>query len=347
LPPHNAPYPPDEFGGDDRPSVYMEGDIAIYRASAFGSCIKELVALRTAHLSGFVPEPFPQRFKKIFADGHRGEQVIIDDLTAAGWTITRQQEEINWEILPGVIIRGHIDGVAEDPVGEAHIFDAKTTSAKYGIAKDLQARYDLQLSIYGHALGLDSAVLGVGTKDPETGDVVKVDVHGPTPLAVSIAAIRAKAAKIESLARHYEETGDYPTCDEKQYPCSAYRLHVGQPDTADSDDPYGGYGAPYTPILEDNSLDAHAAAYIEAARIEAEAKKKKAAAREAILLHVGGENETRTGLHEIKFTGTGTKKELDKASLSKYLRGQGRDIEEFYGTKGVAKSISVSALHEE
>lgn len=207
--------------GDDRPNVYREGDYWVYRSSSFGNCIKELAAIR----AGITPAPFPDRFRKAFDDGNRGEAVIIAMLEAEGWTITRQQEEINWEILPGVIIRGHIDGVANRG-SERRIFDAKTTSERYGIADHLQVKYDWQLSLYGHALGLDKAMLGVGIKDPATGDVMRTDTHTMDTLPYSVAQIKARVAKIENLAKRCLEAPDRDVaifnleCDTtNRYPC--------------------------------------------------------------------------------------------------------------------------------
>ncbi len=327
---------------DDRPAVYREGTSWIYRASSFGNCPKELTAIRCGH----TPAPFPQRFDKIFADGHRGEDVIIAELESRGYKVTDRQRQINWQI-PGTncVIRGHIDGIIEDSAGNRSIFDAKTTSAKYGIAKNLHAKYELQLSIYGHALGLETAVLGVGVKDPETGDVESVTIQAFDSLPVSRAEIIAKMHQLDGYAKHYDDVGDFPYCDEKQYPCGVYQLHHGK--GGDDGDPYGGF---FENRVEDNSLDTFAAMYLEAAQAEAAAKEAKANARKMILQHVGGEENRTTGDYAIKFTGTGIKKELDKARLERYLASLGPGapkIEDFMGTKTVSKSIRVEPIGAE
>lgn len=335
--PHDAPV------GDNRPSVYPEAGKWIYRASSFGSCDKELTAIRC----GFTPAPFPDRFKKIFADGHRGEDVIVAELESRGYVITDRQAEINWNI-PGTdcVIRGHIDGIIVTPEGARSIFDAKTTSARYGISRDLHKKYELQLSIYGHALDLTSAALGVGEKDPETGDVVpsSITMQEWSSLPVSKGAIIARMHKLDGFAKHYEETGDYPFCDEKQYPCGAFQLHHNRTAHGDDADPYGGF---FKPVLEDDSLDRYAAMYVEAQQLEAKAKDDKANARKLIVAHVGGENPTATESHNIKFTGTGIKKVLLKDELARYLSSLGPGapkLDDFYGTEGASKSIKVETI---
>jgi hypothetical protein len=317
--------------GDDRPSVYLEGTNVIYRASSLGNCDKELVAIRC----GFTPAPFPVQFRKIFADGHRAEDVILDALAARGHTITRHQEEINLEVLPGVFIRGHIDGADE---ANGAVVDAKSTSDR-GIAPALMAKYEWQMSVYCHALGFDKAYFAVGVKDRATGDVdpASVSIHHMDTL-IPLGQIKGRVAKLESFARHYMETGDYPACEETQYPCGAFALH-----NKGDVDPYGGF--PISPVLEDNSLDAYCQMYAEAQQAEAEAKDAKANARKFILEHIGGEGEQRrTDRFEIKWSGTGIKKELDKRALEKFLAAYGKTIDEFMGTKSVSQTISVKEI---
>lgn len=319
--------------GDDRPAVYEEDGAWIYRASSLGNCPKELTAIRC----GFTPAPFPAHFDKIFADGHRGEDVIIAELERRGHVITRQQEEVNLEVLPGVFIRGHIDGVMDDDI----VFDAKTTSAKYGISKQLHEKYEFQLSVYAHALGLTERRLVVAEKEKESGDVIasSVDIRTPDTL-IPLGVILARVAKIESFARHYFETGDYPQCDEKQYPCGAFALHHGK---AEDEDPYGGY----VPVLEDNSLDRYAAMYIEAQQAEAAAKDEKANARKMILEHLGGERDQATEQHAIAFTGSDMTTVFAKDRLERYLKSLGPGapkLDDFYDTKSKSKSISVKPL---
>lgn len=325
---------------DDRPSVYEENGKWIYRASSFGNCIKELVAIRC----GIKPAPWPALFKQKFADGHRGEDTIISMMEARGFTVTRRQEEINWEILPGIVIRGHIDGVSQYLQENPRIFDAKTTSAQYGIAPGLQAKYDLQLSIYGHALGLDQAMLAVGTKERFTGDVMSTDTHNVDTLPWTVQAIKIRAARIEALAKMYEETGEFPECDvESRYPCGVHFLH----DDAVALDPYG-VPVQVKPVLEDDSLDRYLADYREAQQDEATAKDRKANARKMIVQHIGGEGENRTTeKFVLSWTGSGVSTVLDKARLEKYLRGLGPGapkIDDFYGEKSKAKSIDVKEI---
>ena len=326
-----------DSGGDNRPSIYTEGSNTVYRVSSLGSCIKQLVAIR----AGVQPAAWPAKFRQKFADGHRGEDVIIASLEARGFTITRRQEEMNWQILPGVILRGHIDGVSQYLNERPRVFDAKTTSKRYGISDELKKKYDLSLSCYGHGLGIAQAMLGVGVKDVDTGEVVgEVECENIDVLPVSVTKIKARIAKIEALARQVAASGDRDValrnlvCDtEQRYPCLIYWLHDDEkPVTvrtdADIDEIFDGIMAEYDAARQD----------------ESEAKALKADAMSRLIAHVGGRVSKATGEWELNWTGTGVKKELDKPALAKYLKAHGKTVEEFYGTKSVERSIDVKRV---
>ena len=321
----------DEHPGDNRPSIYTEGDNVVYRASSLGNCLRELVGIRF----GIIPAPWPANFRKAFAHGHRGEDVILDQLRARGFAITRQQEEINWQILPGVILRGHIDCVAQYLGGPPRICDAKTTSKKWGISDHLKKKYDLQLSVYAHALGLSAAMIAIGEKNEVTGDVEgDVVVEDIDDLPFSVSQIKARIAKIESLAKKMRTDADLPSCDTTQrFPCGLYRYHDDEkPVTVRSD------------AGSDEMFDGLADEYDQARQEEAEAKARKEDAKNRLIAYVGGKVDKETNGWRLSFTGTGIAEQLDKKALAKFLAAHEKTIEEFMGTVSKEKSISVKRV---
>lgn len=321
--------------GDDRPNVYTEGDRVIYRASALGNCLNSLAFSRMG-VKGAEP---PAALLKAFADGNRGETEIIRRLGIMGFQVEddASQNTVELEVFPGIIIRGHIDGIETDPdTGIRRVLECKTTSAR-GVAKDLKERYDFQLSIYCHALGLPG-LFAIGTKDKATGDVVSVVTHTMDTPKVSLAQIKARVAKVESIAK-----SGISTCTEGRWGCEHFFMHE---DLA----PVDAYGIPieFVPKLEDNSLDEFAALYLESAQAEAAAKDAKANARKMVVHHIGGEGEERKTDHfHVSWSGSGLAKTFNKARLEKYLLGLGPGapkIEDFYDDAVKAKSIKVTTI---
>jgi hypothetical protein len=100
----------DQPPGDNRPPVYPEGDNLIIRASALGSsCLWELAAAG----QGYEPGTLPASLQRAFAEGHALEPIIINRLTGDYQVhFLSHQNEYDWMIEPGLIVRFHPDGEA-------------------------------------------------------------------------------------------------------------------------------------------------------------------------------------------------------------------------------------------
>lgn len=109
---------------DDRGAVYVEpSGVVVYRSSAVGGCIKGLVAAR----KGLQPLPWTDDTLRRFEDGHLHEPAILREVEKQGWIITGQQDTVELEVMKGVLIRGHIDGIATDGL-KSYVADAKAVS---------------------------------------------------------------------------------------------------------------------------------------------------------------------------------------------------------------------------
>ena len=153
---------------DDRPSVYVEDDLVVYRASSLGHCTRALMAARR-HYS---PVPYPDWMYDRFEEGNVAEPIIMARFTEdnTDFTLDGSQDEIVLEVADNVVVRGHIDGYAIDSNGRTCIVEAKALGPdwfkkfkKHGFA-GLPDAYAWQVSIYMIALNTDSAVLVAGEK---------------------------------------------------------------------------------------------------------------------------------------------------------------------------------------
>jgi hypothetical protein len=100
------------------------------------------------------PEQYGKN-KETFARGHREEEVFINKLNEAGYTVDDQQ--VSFEAFDGNL-KGHCDGTIYDENGELHILEIKTMKEKYfnavkrdGIAKHYP-NYISQVQLYMHYL---------------------------------------------------------------------------------------------------------------------------------------------------------------------------------------------------
>ena len=155
---------------DDRPSVYMEDGVAVYRASSLGHCLRALMAARR----GMEPLPFPDFMYDRFEEGNVAEPLIMsrfsDDNPDFTLLESQSQDQIVLNISDNVVVRGHIDGMALDSNGRSYLVEAKALGPdwfkkfkKHGFA-GLPDAYAWQVSIYMLALGTTNAVLVAGQK---------------------------------------------------------------------------------------------------------------------------------------------------------------------------------------
>ena len=258
--------------GDDRANAYHEGDVLVLRASSFGSCPTALIAAG----QGIEGEPPPAWLQVKFDEGNKNEPVILDWLTGKkpewrdgsgaplgvslrdplldtsyrdlGTGMTRAADDrqftMEWEILPDVVIRGHLDGIGQVYVTGVEgvelgpiVVEAKAFGdalwdkwIRHGVSS--MEGYAMQLSLYMIASGLP-ALFVVGHKD-KAGDVFEVRMeHVAAPL-VGLGKIKKRAKVIFDGV----ESGVLPAgCDKYDYPCPYYKLHPPGETVWDFSDP--------------------------------------------------------------------------------------------------------------
>lgn len=206
----------------------------VYRASSLGGCTKSLVAGRL----GYSPIPIggveiktkkdkPKRvFQDAFDEGRRLEDVAI---RRAELEVIDREREVAIEVMPGVWVVGHIDGIT--PYNrQLPILELKSMGDNYYRqveASDwdtpgLMQKYKWQLSSYMLALNRPALVICINS-DPSFSDIdrpyFKLQVGQPF---YSLDDIRARVMDAEGWARAGELP---PTCDRPQFPCPFWYLH--------------------------------------------------------------------------------------------------------------------------
>lgn len=164
---------------DSRPIAYREGEWIIIRASSFGLPLRSLVAALQGHEPAGLPEPVRQAAD----EGTELEPYVLDLVVQAGYTISGQQQTVEL-VFPElkVIIRGHIDAIADDgwePI--VVVCDSKTVSEAGMIEfrrKGLKTKpsWSWQFSAYALALKLAKVLAAVlnrkGLKQQQAGEAI-------------------------------------------------------------------------------------------------------------------------------------------------------------------------------
>lgn len=123
-----------------------------HRPSSVGKCIRALVY----HAQGAAPEPFPGRAIMVFDDSLWHEELTADWLRRSAYELHSRQMEIDIFTIGGKTVKGHIDGIIKDPLGNEYLWEHKAIN-HFGferIEKDpAQAEdYSWQCSLYLHSL---------------------------------------------------------------------------------------------------------------------------------------------------------------------------------------------------
>lgn len=208
---------------DNRPSVYVEDDKVIYRASSVGDCTRALVASSMGHEERRGKE-VNELLSRSANEGNLHEDAVRQLLVKEGWEVLGEQDVTEVRVLPGVFIRGHTDGVMLSPDGEEMLLEVKTMStkqfAKWQTGQFKQfPKYAYQISCYmrGHR-GLDVMYM---VKRREDGMISRLVIPGDEP-PVSWGKVAAKVA----LSERARKKGDYPKCDvANQWGCPFWYLH--------------------------------------------------------------------------------------------------------------------------
>lgn len=210
---------------DNRPDVYEEGGQVVYRASSVGQCVRALVASGLGEQEVFGADR-RALLDRSAAEGNLHEQAVIDKLVGEGWKVIHAQETVEIPVIPGVIVRGHTDGVLQSPhhPNPQVLLEVKSMSTKQ-FDKWMKRRFDafpkyaFQISAYMRAHPDLDALYVVKRREDGLLDRSALS-HSLPPVQWSV--IRKKI----TTAERWRRKGELPPCDVKdQWGCPFFYLH--------------------------------------------------------------------------------------------------------------------------
>jgi hypothetical protein len=214
---------------DNRPAVYLEGNTAIYRASALGHCLRMLWAAR----NNMDRRPIPKRIQEAMDEGTDMEAMILNDLYENhDFTYGYQGQQFVIELDVGTfngircIVRGKVDEIgrpASNPLNGDLTIDVKkfgkTLMAEYR-AKGIMGipRYAWQQSAY--AIGYGKQHFYMPVWDKENNEIPEWTL-APIPAPITFEQIRDRVMTVEE----YFANGTMPEECPAEYSCQYYYLH--------------------------------------------------------------------------------------------------------------------------
>jgi hypothetical protein len=300
---------------DDRPIVYEENGVWVYRASSVGVSIRELVAARL----GYPPLPPPEYLRKAAAAGNRYESIVKSRLGERGWIIDSEQPTIEIPIEGGtgpLLIRGHLDGDRVQVNGyPLAMLEVKSMSARVWERWHVEGfagfgTYAAQIAAYMHGTGRPAWYVVVNRDD----DDVELDIQFLEEPPVSWYEVMGRVL----LSDHYAAQGELPPCDRPSpYTC-----------------PYDHLCDHRLPLFaelesgEEETIARLAAEYEEARRIKGEVESNIKGIQEEIRLTLGDRDAVEAGGWKV------TDREVERASIDKvrlaqFLKEHGHRIEDF------------------
>lgn len=207
-------------------------DVTVYRMSKSGECVRALVADQYEHPEVRSPQ-MGGLLERTAQEGVLHEEWVKSKLRSEGLDIIGEQEEMVIQVLPRVVMVGHIDGLVVEPGVDNQLLEIKSMSTKQF---DLWAkngfsqfpRYAAQITSYMKAFDFAYDVRYV-VKRRDDGLISTTIIPRDQPPA-DWNAIQAKII----TAERYRRTGDYPPCDlsrDKQWMCSFKYLHDEEMET--------------------------------------------------------------------------------------------------------------------
>lgn len=209
------------------PSVYMDGDVMVVRASALGSCVRALSAY--GRYEEVIPIKREQLLERTAQEGHLHEPTVIEYLVEQGHDVVGSQGIITLPIVRNRIeVRGHIDGMI---LGWGPV-EVKTMSKsrfddyqRHGLNKFV--KYQWQVSAYMYAAANEFSIISddvkalyaVKRRDDGLIDVKEID-HPP----ISFQDIRKKLVQV----LQHRKAKTLPGCDissSEQFWCPFPYLH--------------------------------------------------------------------------------------------------------------------------
>lgn len=212
----------------DLPSVYMDGDLMVVRASASGECVRALAAY--GRYDEVVPIQRRELLDRTATEGNLHEPTVVEYLIGQGYDISQAQQTVTLPIMRGrVEVRGHVDGLIP---GEAVVEIKSMSKSRFDDwqRKGLHAfpKYQWQLSCYMYAVsdqwGTEpNAVYAVKRRDDGLVDVKEI----PWPPPIPFQTIRKKLITVYQ----YRKKKALPECDvpkSEQWWCPFPFLHEGE-----------------------------------------------------------------------------------------------------------------------
>lgn len=186
---------------DDRPPVYVEeSGLVVYRASALDLCPADLLAYRT----GQEPAPFTAEQLERMSEGVLHEPEIVAWVGTKGYATSHtgdHQLEVDWQVVPGVVVRGHPDGLAHRRVDDELFTLECKALGKALFSKGLPyllETYRAQLSWEYHAT-LHQVLLVVKNRD--SGRKKSYDFDEFAGRLMSASELRSHVLNVEMAAR--------------------------------------------------------------------------------------------------------------------------------------------------
>lgn len=274
---------------DDRPSVYLEGDKVVYRASALGGCFRALVAGRM----GYEPLAHSEDTLRRMAEGNLHEGPVLAKLAEAGWLIHARQMELDIPVGRRIIVRCHVDGIAHAPdhpathalvstIGEEVPDGCRAAVEVKSMGKDPYKKwlsagsgaaalesfpdYAWQASVEMAATGLP-LLYAVKCRDSGALDVRLIE-RAP----FTMAQVKARVAKVEAAAAR----GELSDCEASLYSWSCPFRYLHDPTAKEP-----------LEVATDPELDALAATYDKARAMVKVAEAMKAEARDRLVAALG------------------------------------------------------------
>lgn len=300
---------------DNRPSVYLEDGVAIYRASALGhQCPTQLVAARL----GYSPAPVPAWLQTRYDEGTEAEPIIIERLRRElGWEVTGDgddnQLELEIPVGASAKIRLHPDGLARIPDQKVSDFvlEVKAFGDDYWerfVREGVEGfpGYAVQTSLEMAATGRPCLFVVAHkpgrmedkTLNPDEYWECEYTIRAIEKPLVAIGDIKKKVIAVEMAAKR----GEIPKCAGVSFPCAYPQLH--EDETAGGEDD----------VTPDPILDAAAAYLDECRRTKKAWEDNERAARERVMEVLAGRGEVRTERFEVRL-GSSERATFDKKSF--------------------------------
>jgi hypothetical protein len=216
---------------DNRPVRYVEDDgTIVYRASGLGLCDRIYVALD----QDYDPMAFPEWFQNVLDEGTAMEQSIREKfMEDYGEIVEGDQQEVELQVMDGVVIRGHIDGLIDGgPKNdrESALWEGKKVRPsgwdafkRKGV--EWHKNYPMQVSVYMHALGVQRLFFTGGLYDPDKQEIVDTYTHAYHQPPINMLAIRKRIAKLEGIINGGKHAMDVACPTTPDFPCPFFYLH--------------------------------------------------------------------------------------------------------------------------